>query len=100
MLYVLICRDKPEVGLERRMANRPDHLAYLEAAGEKVRTAGPLLNPDDQSPIGSMIVIEAGSMDEARRFAQSDPYMKADVFSDVEIYPWRQGAGAVKLDQS
>lgn len=100
MLFVLICRDKPEVGLERRMAARPDHLAYLEAAGEKVRIGGPILTADDQSPIGSMIVIEAGTIDEARRFAQSDPYVKADVFSEVEIYPWRQGAGAVKLGSS
>jgi hypothetical protein len=97
MLYILICRDKPEVGLERRMAARPDHLSYLEAAGEKVRIGGAMLTSDEQSPIGSVIVIEAGTIDEARRFAQSDPYVKADVFSDVEIYPWRQGAGVVKL---
>jgi uncharacterized protein YciI len=97
MLYVLICRDKPEGGRERRMAARPDHLSYLEAAGEKVRIAGAMLSSDEQSPIGSVIVIEAGTIDEARRFAQSDPFVQADVFSDVEIHPWRQGAGAVKL---
>ena len=96
MLYILICRDKADVGLERRMTARPDHLSYLEAAGDKVRIGGAMLTPDEKSPIGSVIVIEADSIEEARAFAQSDPYAKADVFSDVEIHPWRQAAGVVK----
>lgn len=97
MLYILICRDKPEVGLERRMATRPDHLSYLEANGEKVRIGGAMLTPDEKSPIGSVLIIEADNIEEARAFAQSDPYAKADVFADVEIHPWRQAAGVVKI---
>ncbi|MBX2804684.1 MAG: YciI family protein [Hyphomicrobiales bacterium] len=97
MLYILICYDKPETGLERRMAARPDHLAYLESAEDKVRIGGAMLTPDEKSPLGSVIVIEADSIEEARAFAQADPYAKADVFSDVEIYPWRQAAGVVKV---
>lgn len=97
MLYILICRDKPEVGLERRMATRPEHLSYLESEGDKVRIGGAMLTPDEKSPIGSVIVIEADSIEQARAFAQADPYAKADVFSDVEIHPLRQAAGAVKL---
>lgn len=96
MLYILICRDKPEVGLKRRMATRPDHLSYLESAGDKVRIGGAMLTSDEKSPIGSVLVIEADNIEEARAFAQSDPYAKADVFSEVEIHPWRQAAGVVK----
>jgi hypothetical protein len=97
MLYILICRDKPSVGLERRMAARPDHLAYLESLGDKVRIGGGLLTSDEKSPIGSVIIVEADSLDDARAIAEADPYSKADVFSEVEIYPWRQAAGAIKL---
>lgn len=96
MLYILICRDKPEVGLQRRMAARPDHLSYLESAGDKVRIGGAMLTQDGESPIGSVIILEADTIEDARAFALSDPYTKAEVFSEVEIYPWKQAAGVVK----
>ena len=40
MLYALICTDKPD-GLPVRMANRPDHVAYLQSLGDTLVFAGP-----------------------------------------------------------
>jgi len=97
MLYVLICKDLPGEGLARRLRARPDHLAYLDSLGEKVRAAGGLLSEDGAEPRGSLIIIEAGSLDEARAIAAADPYAKAGVFADVEVHPWRQAVGAVSL---
>jgi uncharacterized protein YciI len=97
MLYVLICKDLPGEGLARRLRARPDHLAYLDSLGEKVRAAGGLLSEDGTEPRGSLIIIEAGSLDEARAIAAADPYAKAGVFADVEVHPWRQAVGAVSL---
>lgn len=97
LLYILICRDKPSVGLERRMASRPDHLAYLESLGDQVRVGGAMLTTDEKAPIGSVIVVEADSLEAARAIAEADPYAKADVFSDVEIHPFRPAAGKVSL---
>jgi uncharacterized protein YciI len=97
MLYVLICKDLPGDGLARRLAARPNHLAYLESLGAKVRAAGGMLSEDGKEPRGSLIIIEADSLDEARAIAAADPYAKAGVFADVEIHPWRQAAGTVSL---
>lgn len=97
MLYVLICKDKPGEGLEKRMQARPDHLAYLERLGEKVRIGGAFLTSDAAEPRGSVIIIEAENMEEAQAIAAADPYAKADVFSSVEIHPFRQGAGVVPV---
>ena len=97
VLYVLICKDKPVEGLERRMKTRPEHLAYLESLGEKIRVAGPILSADGKEPRGSLIILDAASLDEARAIAAADPYAIADVFAEVEIVPWRQGAGIVPL---
>jgi uncharacterized protein YciI len=97
MLYMLICKDKPGDGLARRMETRPDHLAYLESLGDKVRIGGAMLSEDGKEPRGSVLIIEAGSLEEARAIADADPYKKAGVFAEVEIHPWRQGAGVVPL---
>ena len=35
MLYAVICTDKPD-SLALRMANRPEHVAYLESLGDRL----------------------------------------------------------------
>lgn len=97
MLYLLICKDKPGEGLARRVETRPDHLAYLSSLGDKVRIGGAFLSDDGKEPRGSVIVIEADSLDEARAMAAADPFAKAGVFESVEIHPWRQAAGVVPI---
>lgn len=97
MLFVLICRDRPGVGLERRMATRPAHLAYLQSLGDTVRCAGGLLDAQAAEPRGSLLIIEAETIEAARAIAAADPYAAADVFESVEVMPWRQAVGAVQL---
>jgi uncharacterized protein len=97
MLFVLICKDKPGEGLARRLAARPAHLAYLESLGEAVRCGGAMLNAEGTEPRGSLILIEAADLDAAKAIAAGDPYAVAEVFESVEILPWRQGAGVVKI---
>jgi uncharacterized protein len=87
MLYALICTDKPE-SLGLRKSNRPDHIAYLEGLGEALVLAGPFTQEDGATPNGSLIVIEAASLEAAREFAARDPYGKAGLFASVEIRPW------------
>lgn len=96
MLYILICRDKAGDGLARRMEARPEHLAYLKSLGDQVRVGGALLSQDGKEPLGSVIIIEAANIEEARAIANADPYATAGVFEDVEIFPYRQTAGVVQ----
>jgi uncharacterized protein len=87
MLYALICTDKPGSAAVR-LANRPDHVAYLENLGETLVFAGPFLMEDGATMNGSLIVIEATSLDAARKIAAGDPFAKAGLFATVEIRPW------------
>ena len=87
MLFALICTDKPG-SLAARKANRRDHLAYLESLGEKLIFAGPFTEPDGQTMNGSLIVIEASSLDAARKIAAEDPFAKLGIFARVDIRPW------------
>ena len=92
MLYILLCRDKPD-SLEVRMANRDAHIEYAGQAGDRLKFAGPLLD-DDGLMCGSMIVVEAASKEAAELVAANDPYNRAGLFESVEILPWKGVLGS------
>lgn len=86
MLYALICTDKPGA-LEIRRESRPDHLAFLEGLGDRLKLAGPFLD-EGGNPNGSLVIIEAESREAAQALAAQDPYARAGLFADVEVRPW------------
>jgi uncharacterized protein len=87
MLYALICTDKPN-SLDLRLANRPDHVAYLKSLGDTLVLAGPFTKDDGETMIGSLIVVEAPSREAAKKIADGDPFAKAGLFATVEVRPW------------
>jgi hypothetical protein len=91
--FVLMCVDHPD-GLERRMAVRENHLAYVREHAAMLKVAGPLLN-DAGEMAGSMFVLEAPDRAAVEAFTAADPYRLADVFERTEIHPWRISVGAL-----
>jgi uncharacterized protein YciI len=88
MQFAVLNHDKPD-GLELRMKVRETHLEYLRSVGDRLMTAGPILSEDGKTPIGSLLIVEAESLEAAREFAAADPYARAGLFSDSKIWPWR-----------
>jgi uncharacterized protein YciI len=86
MLFAVICTDKPG-HLETRLANRPEHVAYLKASGAV--QAGPFLDANGEM-CGSLVVIEAEDRTAADAWAAEDPYAKAGLFQDVRIEAWNK----------
>ena len=84
MLYALICTDKPN-SLAIRKANRPDHVEYLQSLGDTLVFAGPFTEEDGATMNGSLVVIEASSLEAARKIAAGDPFAKAGLFASVDI---------------
>jgi uncharacterized protein YciI len=95
MLFAAICTDKPG-SVQLRLDNRPAHVDYLNSLGAKLRAAGALLSPVDQNPVGSLLIYEAESVDEAQALVDGDPFAKLGLFATTDVKPWRQGFG-VKL---
>jgi uncharacterized protein len=89
MLFALLCTDKPGA-LDLRLKTRPEHVAYLESLGQKLKAAGPFTD-DSGSPIGSLVIIEAKDRAEATAMAKADPFSKAGLFGTVEIKAWKWG---------
>ena len=87
MLYVIMDLDKPGRA-KVRDDYRDDHLEYLDKAGEHVKLAGPLVSEDGESAVGSMIVYEGATLEEAEAFAAGDPYRIARLFDATIVKPW------------
>ena len=88
MNYAIYCTDKPS-HLAVRMDNRPAHVDYLNTlnAEGKLVLAGPTLG-EDNKPTGSIVIVEADSLEAAQALAAGDPYAKAGLFESVEIRGW------------
>ena len=86
MKFVILGFDGPD-GLARRQVYRAAHLARLERWNQEGRVvlAGPLTDK-----VGSLIVIEAHSREDAEEFVREDPYTVFGVFDRVEIHPFLQ----------
>ncbi len=87
MLYAMIAKDRPGTS-EKRLAVRPVHLQHLDSLGQQLRLAGALLD-ETGTPEGSLVVIEAESMDAAKAVFHADPFVSEGIFETIEIKPWR-----------
>ncbi|HDZ57704.1 MAG TPA: YciI family protein [Pseudomonas xinjiangensis] len=96
MFYAIIASDVPD-SLEARLAARPAHLErlhQLQAAG-RLLLAGPhpAIDSNDPGPAGftgSLVVAQFESLTEAEAWAQDDPYVKAGVYQQVVIKPFKR----------
>ena len=95
MWYVIEGYDGPGV-LAQRLAARPAHIARLEALrdGGRLLLAGPCPAIDGEDPgpagfSGSVVIAEFESLEDARAWADADPYVDAGVYARVDVRPFR-----------
>lgn len=88
MLFAFVCKDKPG-HLNVRMETRPTHLEHLNALNDAgtLKMAGPFLDADGK-PCGSLVIVEAESIEAATEIANADPYARAGLFESVEVKPF------------
>ena len=96
MLYAIIAQDRDN-SLQDRLAARPSHLERLNALRDEGRLilAGPHPAIDSEDPgeagfSGSLVVAEFASLDEAQTWAAADPYIKAGVYAQVTVKPFKK----------
>ena len=96
MLYAIISEDFAN-SLEKRMSVRPAHLQRLQDLQDEGRLvlAGPHPAIDSNVPgdtgfTGSLIVAEFNNLENAKDWANSDPYITAGVYAQVVVKPFKQ----------
>lgn len=96
MWYLILGHDAPD-SLARRLDTRPAHVARLRALCDEARllVAGPCPAIDAADPgpagyTGSVVIADFASLEDARAWADADPYLAAGVYARVEVRPFRQ----------
>lgn len=94
MYYAILAEDHPN-SLDNRKANRPAHLARLNALKDEGRLliAGPhpAIDSPDAGPAGftgSLVVAEFDSLEAAQAWAADDPYQHGGVYARVTVKPF------------
>lgn len=96
MWYIIFSQDV-ENSLEKRMSVRDRHLARLVQLQEEGRllVAGPMPAIDSENPgeagfTGSTVIAEFNSLNDAKAWADADPYIEAGVYEKVIVKPFKK----------
>jgi uncharacterized protein YciI len=83
--------------LSKRQAVRSEHLQRLRALQDQGRLllAGPhpaieSENPGDAGFSGSLVIAEFDTLDNAKIWANADPYQQSGVYAQVTVKPFKQ----------
>ena len=96
MWYAIISEDVAD-SLEKRKAARPAHLERIGKLVDEGRVliAGPHPAIDAEDPgeagfSGSLVVVDFPSLEEAKAWADADPYVDAGVYASVTVKPFKK----------
>ncbi len=95
MYFVVFGTDKPGK-LALREETRPAHRAHArnpEGHAVKLILGGPTLGEDGAEMNGTLLIVEARTIEAVRAYVADDPYSKVGLFADVQIRPWNWGTG-------
>lgn len=96
MIYTFFLLDHPQAG-ELRQKVRPEHKAYLGRWAEHIAFAGPLVEEDGKTMIGSLLAIDFPSRSAAETWLRDEPFNKAGLYASVQIQAflnlWPQRVG-------
>lgn len=94
MWYVIYAKDRDN-SLEDRLKVRDAHLARMRILIDqgRVLVAGPMPAIDSEQPgpagfVGSTIIAEFASLEDAKTWLSEDPYVTSGVYESVEVHPF------------
>ena len=97
MMWYAILSEDNDNSLPLRATAREAHLERLRllAADGRLLVAGPHPAVDAQDPgeagfSGSLVIAEFASLDDAREWADEDPYVAAGVYREVMVKPFKR----------
>ena len=86
MTFVILGFDGPD-GQTKRKVHRA---APIWSCGTKKGSGKTYYGRPFTDQAGSLIILEANSLQEARRIAEEDPYTVHGIFEKIEVHPFQQ----------
>ena len=88
MLYAFHLIDRPDAS-EMRARVRPEHKAYLAGVAERIAFAGPLLGGDEQTMVGSLLVVDFIDRAAALAWLAHEPFTRAGLYGQTQVQAFR-----------
>ena len=96
MIFSFILLDKPNA-TQLRQQVRPEHKAYLAEVADRIAFAGPLVQDDGQTMLGSLLAIDFVSRNAAHDWLAKEPFFRAGLYASTTIHAfnnlWPQRTG-------
>ncbi len=90
--FLVICRDGTDAA-SLRAGHLDGHLQHVEANWRRYVTAGPVREPGGEALVGSVFLVLADTLDEARRLMQADPYVTCGLYASIEYKEFTNSIG-------
>lgn len=90
--FLVICRDGPDAA-GPRATHLDGHLQHVEKHWRSYVTAGPMRDPGGDNIIGSVFLVLAGSVDDAKSIMAGDPYIRCGMYASIEYAEFTNSIG-------
>lgn len=80
--YLVICRDGPDSAAPRA-THLKGHLDHVEKYWTRYVTAGPIREPGGETLVGSVFLVLADSLTEAKALMNGDPYITSGMYETI-----------------
>jgi uncharacterized protein YciI len=90
-LFAAIFEDDMEAAERIRAVAEDAHVAWLEKHRDKVLVAGALRPAEEGPATGGLWLIEAASVEEARRICTEDPFFTEGLRKSFRLESWSKG---------
>lgn len=85
VLYIIHGTDDLRKSARIRAERLADHLAYLEQHRDLIVLGGARLAKDGATRIGSTLILNVTSREQAVEFSENEPFRRAGLYRGVEI---------------
>ena len=92
-MYFLITGYENQANSNKRPEVRDKHIARMTMLSEEGRVlcAGPIFQDEQQTRFnGSIMIIDFPSLNDAENWAKEEPYLRAQVYTHIDVQPFKQ----------
>lgn len=90
--YLVICRDGPG-SAEPRAAHLKGHLDHVETYWTRYVTAGPIREPGGEALVGSVFLVLADDLADAKALMEGDPYITCGMYETITYNEFSNSIG-------
>ncbi len=90
--YLVTCVDGSD-SATARLTHLKGHLDHVEKNWTKYVTAGPIRAPGEEALIGSIFLVLADSIEDAKTLMEGDPYITSGMYESITFHEFSNSIG-------